>query len=560
MADAFRPLSELLATDDVRKRIDEMKKEVRGAHIVHTETGIPFEDDFTMDFLLSTIFSSINGTGDVPEQRVQVMYLSQNQRLMIPQGLGMALTAEAHSEAAFNPSIVTAYWKIANRTFQELYEFAYKSGSKADKLKKVKEWSSTIPTGGMPKWMERGYFTVDPIDAGKEEASSSHIPSLDPESIASVFAIASRAVKLNFDVRDLGALVSGNAGMRLSDDAWKSVDAMSVSRLTSKLQPYTMSCIAGLNYSACKDYALGAWVRSFGVCCGILPAENTRLNKEWMYTSVGIADNTFKEIEKTSARYHKQLHPICLNILSIFGLMHLNKNHTFITGDTNMDRVGDAYINTLRTMVSTSLIDEMRGQKEVVVRTAGHPFGLGQTYCVAKLMHRVNALASPLALRITVTPPLTQRLMIVQAAVKEWKQMPIGPTMTGLFHEQLTAIGAAIDAIYTNPPAYSELHNLYGEDTFRNVPEDAKSAADAMMPIVYGYASAFHTDGETSKDGLALAMSFANVQRDYKAAATVYEQLWTKYLEDVEGDGLVKFVESAYKIGMTGYGTSQAGP
>ncbi|MCD7449129.1 hypothetical protein HAX54_049491 [Datura stramonium] len=222
----------------------------------------------------------------------------------------------------------------------------------------------------------------------------------------------------------------------------------------------------------------------------------------------------------------------------MFGLFHLEKNETFRTGDPNIVRIGKSYLSTLMTMVDQPVIEELYNNQEVACRTAAHPFGLGQTYWLARALNRFGGLASPLAVRLDVTPPLVQRLMIVEAATDEWTVVPVGARLNALFAEQLDKIANEIKAIKAVPPAYSELYALYGFTEMRTVSKEAKKAANSLMPIICRYAHAMHTDEQQRKDDLALTLSFTNIERDFRQ----------DYLNSVDEKGLEDFIARADKL------------
>lgn len=542
MADeaAVTSITQLLGRESIRRKVDALKKGMSLTTEVRTEEGPDFTPEFSANFLMSTILISINGTGDLPEQKVRVQYLAQNQQLRLPQGLGINPLDARLNEAAASDTIMQKYRILGARTLQEIHDLACMDSTLQEKRAAIAAWVAPEPARTAPRWDEDRYYV---LAAGRGD---------DEAFVASLFSMVCRLMGLNFDIRDMGALAGVRANMRMTDDAWKGNNLPPKERLTSKLKPYTMSCIAGLNMEPCKHFPLGAWIRAFGVCAGVLPERNTRINKEWIYTARGIPDAEMSAANIVHTQFGADLQPLCLNAIAMFGLMHLNKNHTYVTGDASMDRVGQAFINTLRVMIAPEHIDTIKANQEVFVRTAAHPFGLGQSYAVARIMHGGDTLVSPLALRITVSPPLTQRLMIVHAAMQEWDQLPVGATMKQIFQVQSAEIENAIEVVKANPPGHSELYYYYGEDLFLPINPKAKEAANSMMPCVYGYAQAFHTAGETSRDGLALAMSFENVLRDFKAAALLYVTLWTKYHDNMESGGLEEFIKNAYAMAAGG--------
>ncbi|MCE5167245.1 hypothetical protein HAX54_044511, partial [Datura stramonium] len=73
-------------------------------------------------------------------------------------------------------------------------------------------------------------------------------------------------------------------------------------------------------------------------------------------------------------------------------------------------------------------------------------------------------------------------------------------------------------------------------------------AANSLMPIICGYAHAMHTDEQQRKDGLALTLSFTNIERDFRVATQTYTVLWQDYLNSVDEKGLEDFIARADKL------------
>ncbi|MCD7449128.1 hypothetical protein HAX54_049490 [Datura stramonium] len=84
-----------------------------------------------------------------------------------------------------------------------------------------------------------------------------------------------------------------NINSRVSDSAWANVANVPVKRFVPQVHSYTLDQIAALNYSACNGWPLGAWIRAFGVGCGLLPSRDTLLNKEWKFTRAFPSDAHF---------------------------------------------------------------------------------------------------------------------------------------------------------------------------------------------------------------------------------------------------------------------------
>lgn len=174
-----------------------------------------------------------------------------------------------------------------------------------------------------------------------------------------------------------------------------------------------------------------------------------------------------------------------------------------------MKRKGIFYIDTLRTTVSSQAIKDLKSHQEVAVRTAPHPFGLGQSYWLAKALHAVKALAIPLSLRLGATPPTVQHLIKVNAAAREWQIFPIAGLLTSVFGGRLEAIATEIENIRQNPLAYSKLHALYGIAHQQLVGAEAEEAADTMMPLVDSFNHALYATEGDMESWFAWAERFA---------------------------------------------------
>jgi hypothetical protein len=248
-----------------------------------------------------------------------------------------------------------------------------------------------------------------------------------------------------------------------------------------------------------------------------------------------------------------------MNILAMFGVFHLNKDHTYRTGDNDMERIGRSYLNTLRTISSSDIVTLLYNNQLDVVRTAPHPFGLAQTYWLFRVMHRENFLAAPLAIRNDVRPPPLSRLEVVNAAKKEWTNLPIGSIINRLYAPQITVIEAMRAEIGDNAPAYSSLYRLYGVDTQSLLSEPTNDAITAMMPCVYGFSFASHTLASGTKEGLALARCFDNLLRDNRAVAEMWHGLWDTYLATSNTKDLATFVAENMSLLEGGVGGGQGG-
>ncbi|KAL5101059.1 hypothetical protein RYX36_005386 [Vicia faba] len=116
----------------------------------------------------------------------------------------------------------------------------------------------------------------------------------------------------------------------------------------------------------------------------------------------------------------KPINVICLNVLALLGLLHLNKDRTFCTNDDNMNRECTSWLNTLHTITTKTMQNKILKQKEELCRITALPVGLAHTYGRAQVLgKRTNMLPPHLALRLDVSPPPVQRIMIVDSSQRD---------------------------------------------------------------------------------------------------------------------------------------------
>ncbi|KAF5197141.1 hypothetical protein FRX31_013273 [Thalictrum thalictroides] len=134
-------------------------------------------------------------------------------------------------------------------------------------------------------------------------------------------------------------------------------------------------------------------------------------------------------------------------------------------------------------------------------------------------------LTQPLQIRIRTCPPPVQRVFIVRSATNEWTGLPAGAYLNVMYKSFLEQIDREIARIELEPPAYSSLHNYYDIPKQKEMDARTIKALTAVLPAVYGYAMAQHSDEKTGRDGIALALSLTNLARDQRALAGTYSRL-----------------------------------
>lgn len=517
-----------IANEDIRQRAITLRQ-----HVERVSQSVPehieLQDvDVSAASLQALVLTHINGSAKLPEQQVIVEYLKRDQRLMIPSALGMSIHEEAIGRCQGVALLRERYLKLQSRTYAQLCTFITGNATPIQIREAVDNLELPVQRMRKVDWLSPEWF-VRP-DGRLDE----------PSRATSVFAFISQRLQFNCDIRDFGFLLTPLGST--TDGAFLSVSGVTEARLSFGLQAFTHQSIAALNYVPVGSYGLTAWARAYGVSIGLLPDVASRTVPEYSFTASQPPAASLTAIVDYQKSFERNMPTVCLNIIAMFGLLHLNKDHTYKTDDIAMERIGASYMNTLRTGVEENITDEMSRNKESVLRTCAHPFGLGQTYWLAQAMAKYNLLMAPLAIRSDICPPPVQRLMIVEAAASEWNGLPVGRQISGLYYNELEIIRQEILRVRQCPPAFSNLHNLYGCPQQDEIGAEAEVAIKTLMPAVFGYVNVTHVSERNERDGLAHAQSLKNVERESKGMVIAWKTAWEKYLMDLDKQGLQEFV------------------
>lgn len=141
--------------------------------------------------------------------------------------------------------------------------------------------------------------------------------------------------------------------------------------------------------------------------------------------------------------------------MAVFGLLHLSKDKTYVRGDEYIGRIGNSYLETLKTPDTANVITTKH--KECLLRIAPHPFGIAQTYWLAKVMYKHQLIMPYLALRFNLpTPPPIQRIIVILEAAREWENLPAARDVLEMFSANLSRLKTQEIAIKEAPPRYTD--------------------------------------------------------------------------------------------------------
>jgi len=484
--------------------------------------------DLPAEALKALVLTYINGSARLPEQKVNVEYIRQEQRLIIPSALGMHILPNGIGRCAGIAVLRERYHKLQDCTYAILHNFIAQSRTAIQIREYVDGRNAPNPPVRKMDWFDEPWFTR--ANGIRDDA----------ETAIAVFAYVSQRLQFNCDFRDFGFLNTDNGSTQ--DGAWSTAHEVEMPRLRCGLQAFSLQSIAALNFVPVGRYALTAWSRAYGLAFGLLPSLDSNVTAEYNFTVAQPAHDSLVAVVNYQTTFQGPMPTLCLNIIAMFGLLHLNKDHTYKPDDVAMERIGTSYMRTLRTGIDDKQLDELANHKESVMRTCAHPFGLGQTYWLALAMAKHGLLMPPLSIRVNTCPPPVQRLLIVHATAAEWEALPTGSQVSGVYRPELIAVERELTRVYAQPPAFSGLHRYYGIPQQSTIGLAADRAIGVLMPAVYGYIHATHVSDRNERDGLALAQSLKNVERDQKGVVTFWTTAWEKYLVDLDKQGLAEFI------------------
>jgi len=366
---------------------------------------------------------------------------------------------------------------------------------------------------------------------------------------------------LNAHPRDIGMMPS----LWFRDEECQQVPTME--RFSMKLRPYTQQCMAAFNLKAVDELPRAAAMRAECVAMGMVPGppayqdregkvhpSGTALLPEYVFSTGSpdiahmkvMTEYAAKDTEETSfATIHA-------NIAACFGILHLAADHTFKPSDKGLTRKAKAFLECLRTIMPEEDMTELLTHAEVYQRTAPHPFGLASTWY---LMQSLDAgddshAAEPLAKRKLVFPPTASRLAMVYASILEWNQFPGLAIVNEYNRVHVDVLARESDRVRQFTPAFSALHKYYGIAKRHVLSDRAEQTIAMYSPMAAGYAISVHRDADQVGEGLALAQSLKNIQRDARTLVEAYGILFSMAISamtDVEAKDAVTMLISLFR-------------
>lgn len=368
-----------------------------------------------------------------------------------------------------------------------------------------------------------------------EESPTTPLELLNLENVISLYSDQVSIIYVcNYSVKDHGFLMNQN-------NRWpdaKCQDPLDDTTFRPKIGAHTMSMIAALNLGAVNGDPILAWVRSYGISCGMLPAAPplSLHNVEYNITPYMPEDAEVLAIAGA--------HPVgdegrkfmrgCMSILAGFGMLHLANDHTYKPSDEHLKRKGKVVVECIRTIFDESIISRLKadGMLEHSVRTACHPFGLSSTWAIFQTGQKFNFISEPLCDRTTTLPPTVARVGLVCAIMEKIIALPIGGLVKKAYATQFAMFQALRTTVVSNATAYSNLHKHYGIDAQLTLTTEQEAAVNSLRPFVAAYALTFEKDSDGNPKGAALSPIILSIQND--ADVIMYRQAFATYAENSE--------------------------
>jgi len=530
-------------------------------------------DPITEEDLIYMLSPAINGDTDAKEQGVHIQYLSNDERLVLPQYIAPTADSDAGLVATSESfGMVRALADASRASIEEVIDaIATETELKSDESKAVyasipedaKESLTITNTrvfigvGGRTSFRIPALATDMPGPEEKADnvpvisvlvsSGSGALVNFSFQYGASIDVVAIRfahAVGLNADPRDFAALARN--GMRLSDKAFQSDEPLPLERFRSKLKAFTVTCIAALNYSRLKEIPLLAWTRAYLVSAGVLSDALSKNQSELAYSRTRPSKTVVKKLSEYHDRDSQRVLLAAYSVGAMFGLEHLARDHTYKGGDEVLLRVNKAYEKALSTVLQGDEAVTLASFRHETHRLTCHPFGLSQCYTLARWGAHHRRIAEALQIRENVCPPALNRISLAVGVFKQVCSLPVGVVVRSIFQADHAIAEKYLHDLGKRRSQFSALAWLYGWERTEKVDHRVLDAVNRMMPMLAGYAEAFHTtdpkNGQPLLTGAALAASISNIKRDNGALVQLFSGLFSKYIEASKEQGLEQFL------------------
>lgn len=560
-------MSDNISVNDLRTLVSRMTAVDTSAPLV-ASSELPMSAPNAMTTQIQ-VKVRVNGNHAVTQQTTRVMYLSTDKFLLLPDALRTSPTAATLDDIDFQRRIWASITAIATPEGPGANSVLV---SKTATSAWLGQWSDYGTVGaadapdagprGISLFLEYGILDSDgnlvAVDIAESprtafvmlkygehptqsvevqiplESADSHFASISaalqhPDVVAGFTSHIAARLGHNFNQVDAGFL--GRPSARWTDDMCQKVQ--SIERFVPQLTEWTLTCIAAMNYPNVANQPILAWTRAYAVSVGLLPAEGSAHNREYVFVTGGNQNATVELLlnaHPTGDEARAYLRG-CLSLVGAFGMLHLGNDHTFKANDKSLKRKAETAIKCLRTIFGDEVTDALAAEAllEVTIRTTCHPFGLSSTYgtFIAGCTH--HFLAEALCIRRNACPPALQRVAIILAETERILGLPIGAHIQGIFSRAVSVCREIMSDAETAMPKYSFLHRMYGFERMTSITDEQLKLMNGILPVVAGYSNVFNLDQQNNPVGAGLSYVLANASRDMRTMVEMYTEAFGNY-------------------------------
>lgn len=527
----------------------------------------------------------INGSRTVTTQAASVSYMSVSQLLVIPAGLGDAITPQATAEKDVqenlwtrltelvnpdpnavlsgvyphlvlqNPNVQTAWLETwGNAGAEQAIPGANPTDAAVDVPNSisitvdhgtinplvpaqiiprltVNEASTTFITIAYGAAAAQTIFIEIPVPAGEADAPTL-FAAMNLDGVKSqVLNLIAPDLGHNFNAVDYAILA--DATMRWTDDMCQTIQP--VGRFQVRLTEYSLASVAALNLSAVNGSERLAWCRSYDISVGLLPATTSNHNVEYQWTEQMSSEDAMKNVldahpdGEEGQRYLRG----CISLTAGFGYLHLSNNHTYQLNNDPLLRKAKAIIKACRTTLLDGEVETLcaEGMLPFAVRVAVHCFGLSATWGMFRSGQHHQFLSEPLQIRLSAMPPDFQKLGIVMSELAKILAIPIGSKIRVRFADAIADLNTLHGEVVDRAANYSVLAKHYGYNSTALMTPEHTLMVKSLLPMCAGFAAVFGTDAEGNAIGSSLSQVYENIRNSEHTLCAMYEECFATYLE-----------------------------
>jgi len=350
-----------------------------------------------------------------------------------------------------------------------------------------------------------------------------------------------RKLKLNMDPRDRGFLLSRK----------NRIGPKSKFYPERRLHAMTETSIAALNLGTVGDYQMGALIRAMAVSMGALEVDTKHRRREYVTTGERASKTAYAAVLKMMDSDGKDLLTKTVSLVTLFGLLHLQNDHTHQRENEILRRRQRAYALACVGVWDAAEIESILSVDSKCAsffRHTVHPIGILSPYLVALNCCQKQVIPPALDLRQDVSPTSLQGAEATRAACMAIRSLPVRDLFDRVFGREFKILDDFISEVHEEKSMYlySALVRLYVHADIppRAIPSRVEQAVEALNGIAAGFAAVYFTrqtaEGGVHKVGLGQAKTFESYAKKMKPMVDLWTLNWANYRQESAKGGVAK--------------------